>query len=372
MTLSSLLFPAIAAVALAILACAHWFLYFSMTRLFHIAKRRWKIAVALCLIALTASYFASSALAHWRENAWTLGAYYASGIWLGVFTNLLMAFGLAWIAVGVMKLAKKPLDRKVVGIVAIALAILFSGYGVWNAYHPRVTRVTIDIKNLPAAWKDKTAVQIADAHLGHVFGSAFMTDVVATVNGLRPDIVFITGDLFDAMDGDLASRGAPLRALTAPLGTFFVTGNHETYLGVAQAEAALKGTGVKILNDALVNIDGLQILGISYPERLETKDVAGVIAKSGRDPSQPTILLYHSPTHVEDARAAGIDVQLSGHTHEGQIFPFRLFTYLIYHGLDYGLHRMGDFTLYTSSGVGAWGPTMRTGSRPEIVLITFE
>jgi len=372
MNASSLLFTAIAILALAILALAHWFLYVSTVRLFGITKRRWKIVVAAGLVALTGSYFASTALAHWRENAWTLGLYVASGIWLGVFTNLLMAFTLAWAAIWVSRLLKRKLDRRIVGVVAIALALLFSGYGVWNATHPRITCVTITIKNLPAAWKGKTAVLISDAHLGLVYGSAFLADVVTTVDGLHPDIVFIDGDLFDAMDGNLTDLSAPLRDLKPPLGTFFVTGNHETYLGTAQAEAALNGTGVKILNDALVDVDGLQILGIAYPERLETKDVAGVIKKSGRDVSRPTILLYHSPTHVEDARAAGIDVQLSGHTHEGQVFPFRIFTYLIYGGLDYGLHRMGDFTLYTSSGVGAWGPTMRTGSNPEIVLITFE
>jgi len=117
----------------------------------------------------------------------------------------------------------------------------------------------------------------------------------------------------------------------------------------------------------------LQIVGLSYPERLESKDLKQAINKLNNfNSASSSILLYHSPVQVEAARQAGINLMLSGHTHKGQIFPLGFITKLIYRGYDYGLKQLGDFSIYTSSGVGVWGPFMRTSGFSEIVVITLK
>jgi predicted MPP superfamily phosphohydrolase len=186
-------------------------------------------------------------------------------------------------------------------------------------------------------------------------------------------MVLITGDLFDGSLGNLEQLAAPLNRLVAPQGIYFVTGNHETYLGVQHALAALRTTPVKVLMDECVVVDGLQVVGISYPERGQSLRFAEKMAAlPGFNPAQPSILLYHAPSQVAEAKAAGISLQLSGHVHQGQIFPLQFVTRLIFGKYYHGLHQEGDFTLYTSSGTGVWGPTMRTGNHPEIVVIRLE
>jgi hypothetical protein len=216
-------------------------------------------------------------------------------------------------------------------------------------------------------------VQLSDVHLGHILGTAFLRDIVQKVNTLDPVMVLITGDLFDGMDGRLDELVVPLNDLRAPWGIYFVTGNHETYLGTDRAFAALRKTKVRILHDEMVVVNGLQIIGIDFPEREFSKDIAAVIQTLPEYNRQmPSLLLYHSPTQVEQAKAAGIRLQLSGHTHHGQIFPIQIISRLIYQKYYTGLHVEGDYTIYTSSGAGTWGPTMRTGNHPEITVIHLE
>ena len=164
----------------------------------------------------------------------------------------------------------------------------------------------------------------------------------------------------------------PLNQLVAPQGIYFVTGNHETYLGVRRSFEALRGTPAKILDNQMAVVEGLQVVGISYPERGREGFAQKMDGVQGFNPSVASILLYHSPDQIAAAKAAGINLQLSGHVHQGQLFPLQFATRLIYGKFHHGLHSEGDYTIYTSSGTGLWGPTMRTGNHPEIVVIHLE
>ena len=156
-------------------------------------------------------------------------------------------------------------------------------------------------------------------------------------------------------------------------GIFFITGNHENFLGTDQVFAAFQNTRVRILQDQVVDVDGLKVIGISYPKRGENKDVVGVLHSLEKYfAGKPNVFLFHAPVHIEEFKNSGVNLQLSGHTHRGQIFPFRYITELVYKGHDYGLYRMGDYTLYTTNGAGTWGPAMRTGNTPEIVVVTLQ
>ena len=188
-----------------------------------------------------------------------------------------------------------------------------------------------------------------------------------------------------------------IRAALDPMETkdiYYITGNHEIYSGVDRAFDALKKTSIIALDDKIVEIDGLQLIGSSFPEFNEEKNFKEIL-KSDENFSleKPAILLAHSPSDVfaqqdgnvshnniywmpnvdfSQAQELGIDLQLSGHAHKGQIFPFNFVTKLIFKGYDYGLHRIGDFQIYISSGTGVWGPTIRTGSWSEIVAIELK
>jgi hypothetical protein len=370
MSRSNIAIPVFILIVLAILFLSHCFIYFSLSYFFGLAALPSRAVLAGILFLLPASFIASSILAHWTDKFISRAVYFCSALWLGVGLTLIVTLVLAWGAWGTTRLFTSSASPTIFGWAAVALACLYSAYGLWNAYHPRAERITVQIKNLPPTWRGRKVVQLSDVHLGHVLRAGFASRLVAMVNAEDPDLVAITGDLFDGADGKLEDLLAPLNALRAPLGIYFVTGNHETYLGVERAYAALHTTPVRILADERVEIDGLQVIGVSYPERGQAKDFAGVIAKlPGFDPSLPSILLYHSPTHVTEAKAAGINLQLSGHAHHGQIFPIQFISRLIYGRYYYGLHIEGDYTLYTSSGTGTWGPTMRTGNHPEIAVI---
>jgi hypothetical protein len=368
-----IIIPLFILIALSILFLSHSFIYFSLSHFFGIAApARWA-ALAGVLFLLPVSFIASSILAHWTDNFFSRALYFCSALWLGVALTLILAFALAWGVWGATRLFASSLSRTIFGWAAVALASLYSSYGLWNAYHPRARNLTVQIKNLPPAWRGRKVVQLSDLHLGYILRAGFASRLVAMVNAENPDLVAITGDLFDGADGKLEELVAPLNALRAPLGIYFVTGNHETYLGVERAYAALRTTPVRILADEAVVTEGLQVIGVSYPERGHSKDFAQVIAKlRGFDPALPSILLYHSPTHIAEAKAAGISLQLSGHAHHGQIFPIQYISRLVYGRYYQGLHVEGDYTLYTSSGAGTWGPTMRTGNHPEIAVIRLE
>ncbi|MEK7598305.1 MAG: metallophosphoesterase [Patescibacteria group bacterium] len=360
-------------VAISVVFGSHFFVYYSVVNFFKIVSYKSKLILALILTLLPMFFFAASIVAHLRETLFTRIFYFSASLWFGILTELVVGFALGWLIIGVTRFAGYSANTKILGLSVIALVLIYVSYGIFSVFNPQVKYIDVKIKNLPDAWEGKTAVQISDVHLGHILTADFLHGIVGRINELNPEIVFITGDLFDGMDGDLTGVAKPLENIKAPWGMFYVTGNHETYLGVEKAFAAIKDTGIKILNDEEAGVEGMQIVGVSYPERGASKNIGEAIkAINGYNPDLPSILLYHSPVQIEQIKEAGIDFELSGHTHKGQIFPLRFVTWLIYKGYDYGLHTEGDFSIYTSSGVGVWGPTMRTAATPEIVVIKFE
>jgi hypothetical protein len=201
-------------------------------------------------------------------------------------------------------------------------------------------------------------------------------------------MVLITGDLFDGLGGDYPSFVDAIDTIEAVRGVFFVFGNHEIY---SQTEPVLDRLKLRVLRDEVVVVDGLQIVGVGYPGLSDEEELARL--RKELSDEMPSILLFHTPTDIvqrgEDImarqfatywgpdtsctlnRELGIDLQLSGHAHAGQVFPFGLFTRLIYKGRDRGLHRDGSYHLYVSDGTGTFGPPMRTAGRSEIVAITL-
>jgi predicted MPP superfamily phosphohydrolase len=188
---------------------------------------------------------------------------------------------------------------------------------------------------------------------------------------MHPDIVFIGGDLYDGVAVDLDKTIEPFSKVSAPYGTYFITGNHEEFSDNAPYLQAIRRVGIHVLNNKKVDLDGLQIIGVDYRDSRREEQFRTILQRMGIDPHKPSILLKHAPLNLRVAREQGISLQLSGHTHQGQVFLFRFVTSKVYQGYDYGLKWFGDLLVYTSSGAGTWGPPMRIDTKPEIVVITF-
>lgn len=359
--------------AISIVFASHFFVYYSLGHFFKIVNPNINTAMAIVIGIFAISFIVASILAHWKENVFTKALYFTSGIWLGLLINLIIALLLGWVVSAVLGSLHIDVNLAIIGAITVGLAVIYTIWGVWSAFNPVVKHINVSIKNLPDNWKNKTAVQISDVHLGHVFNDKFLGMVVDKINLENPEVVFITGDLFDGMDGQLNNHVKPLDGIVAKYGSLFITGNHETYFGVDKAIKILSETKVRILSDETLDLDGLQVIGLNYSDRFESRDLPGLItAQQNFNPEKPAVLLYHSPVQVDKIKNTGIDLQLSGHTHKGQMMPFGYLTKLIFKGYDYGLTVLDNFSIYTTSGVGTWGPTMRTGNRPEIVVIHFQ
>ncbi len=351
----------------------HYFIYRSLISVFNISGL-FKLGLAALFIILPVAFFASAFLAHFSQSQLSRLVYIVSAAWLGIAVNLLLAAIAIWLVSSLINLTGLNFNRPLFGAVIFLAALIFSAYGFWNAFNPEFKNITVKIKNLPAAWQGKTIVQLADIHLGHVHGLTFLRDMVDKTNAQNPDLILITGDLFDGMDGDLNIFVEPLNSLRAKNSVFFVTGNHEAYVGLGRALAALHQTNIKILANEVVDVSGLQIVGLDYSLLNDSTGFTGqssdegkiINSLSGFDRNKPSLLMYHAPINIEQAVASGINFQLAGHTHHGQIWPFNFFTWLIYGQYDYGLNILGDFSIYTTNGIGTWGPPMRTGNTPEI------
>ncbi len=357
-------------VALSILFIWHYFLYFSTTHFFGINSKPARRLLALLYALLPAGFFASEILERRIQNDASRAMATAFTLWLGVGLGLLLAFLAAWIGWGIAQWHNPRPAKIYFGVAALLFAGAYSAYGVWNARHPRLKELDIAIRDLPAAWQSRRVILISDLHLGATLGRSFLESVVSQINLQAPEAVFITGDLFDGVDGDLDDLAAPLGKIKAPRGVYYVTGNHEGFMGVERARAAVAKTQVRFLDDEVVMVDGLQIVGLNYARNGFSRDLAAALAGlNGFNPKLPSILLYHSPGQEEAVKAAGIRLQLSGHTHYGQLFPMNLITRLVYGKYYRGLHVEDDFAIYTSPGAGFWGPMMRVGNHPEITVI---
>jgi len=355
-----------------ILLFGHWFLYRTLVPFFGVTHpaKLWTLRVAMGLLSI--SLIGSSFFSFRYSNLMVRTFYTASVSWLGICYLLVLASLLAWIVYGLTKLFHLPMDRRTLIMVLFGIAFMGSLYGFINAGVIRIKTVSLPLPNLPGTWEGKTAVWISDTHLGQVRNHRFAQHLAGMIQDLRPDIVFIGGDLYDGGEAmDLNHMIEPLSRLSPPYGTYFITGNHEEFYDNTPVLQAVRRAGIRVLYNEKVEIDGLQIIGVGYRDSRNQQQFRAILQKMEINRQKPSLLLKHVPFDLEIARDQGISAQLSGHTHQGQVFLFRFITSKIYQGYDYGLKRFGDLLVFTSSGAGTWGPPMRLDTKPEIVVIKF-
>lgn len=345
---------------------------------------------------------AGSALRAWYIPVfWTLAATYIAGrflerIWLGPLSDALVWTGSFWLGAMLyffLLVVLIDIFRVVNHFIPIIPAFArenFANFKLWllggsvllvalivvagyiNALNPRIRTVEISIPKQANGLESLNAVAMSDIHLGTIIGNGRLERIVNKVNGLNPDIILLPGDI---LDEDLEpvirqNAGATLEQLSAPMGVFGVMGNHEYIGGAEPAYRYLTEHGIKMLRDSVVKVnDSFFLVGrediqkgrFAGKERLSIEELM-----EGVDKNLPVIVLDHQPYHPEKAAAAGADLMLSGHTHNGQLWPLNFITDGMF-VIGYGLGQVDGMQMYVSNGVGTWGPPLRIGNRPEIV-----
>ncbi len=318
------------------------------------------------------SFVAASLLAFRSNNFVVRWLYRVSAVWLGLSSLLLFAAMLFWPVWGVARLAGWQGEARWIAGVLFGAALLLGLYAMVNAHWTRVRRITVALENLPQEWRGRTAALISDLHLGHVRNGSFLRRTVAAVMREKPDVVFIAGDLYDGTAIDAEKAAEPLRELRAPHGAYFVAGNHEQMRDDTRYLSAVSNAGVKVLQNKKVEVEGLQIVGVPYNHATHDAHFRSVLQGIEIDRNRASILLTHAPDRPGIAAEEGLSLQVSGHTHLGQYYPGTWLARRMYGRFVYGLSRIGNMQLYTSSGVGTWGPPLRWGSHSEIVLMRLE
>ena len=360
------------AIVQSILFLGHWFIYETWTTLSG-APRGWRLAILrIAFVALASSFVPATLLAHRYFNGPVRLFYRVASIWLGMFNFLFIAACLCWIAYPVARVTGLPVSGHAIAGTFFGLAIVAGLYGIVNAADIRVRRVTVKLPGLPESWRGRVAALVTDTHLGHIKGYRFLTRLVDMLRKLKADVVFISGDLFDGTKVDAHWLVSPWKQLKPKFGSYFVTGNHEEFFDPRKYLEAIEDSGIHVLSNEKVNLDGLQVVGVPYGEAGNAKHFQSILENADLDRERASVLLTHVPQGLPIAEQQGISLQLSGHTHGGQIFPFTWFTSRIFGDYTYGLKKFGELLVYTSSGAGTWGPPMRVCTQPEIVLISFE
>jgi predicted MPP superfamily phosphohydrolase len=360
------------AVVQAILLLVHLLLYetwiYAWPGALHSNALLWcRLATAI----LSVSFVSASLLAFRFFNPVVRFFYRLAAVWLGVLSFLFFAACLSWGVLAAAVLAGASVDAHRMVEILFAVATLLALAAVVNAGWPRVKRVGVRLENLPHSWLGRKAALISDLHLGHVRNGRFLRRIAALVMGQQPDAIFIAGDLYDGTAIDAPHAAEPLRQLQAPLGTYFVAGNHEQFSDDSRYLQAVALAGVRVLHNEKVELDGLQLVGVPYRHASHDEHFRRVLAGLGLNPGRASILLTHAPDRPAVAAEAGFSLQLSGHTHVGQFYPWTWMARRIYRQFVHGLSRIGKMQVYTSSGVGTWGPPLRLGSTPEIVILEF-
>ncbi|MEU5535072.1 metallophosphoesterase [Streptomyces sp. NPDC020362] len=260
-------------------------------------------------------------------------------------------------------------SRVVAGAAATAAAGTV-GYGTYGVLRgPRVKRVTVPLAKLPRAAHGFRIAVVSDIHLGPVLGRGFAQKVVDTVNATRPDLIAVVGDLVDGSVKDLGPATAPLAQLEARHGAYFVTGNHEYFSGAEHWVAEVRTLGLHPLENARTELPYFDLAGVNDLQgESEGQGPDFDRALGGRDPARACVLLAHQPVQIHEAVRHGVDLQLSGHTHGGQLWPGNLVAAAANPTVA-GLDRYGDTQLYVSRGAGAWGPPTRVGAPSDVTVI---
>jgi hypothetical protein len=352
-------------IALSVYGGMHWFVYQRLAAGLLMSSGQ-RLALKIFLLAGALSFVLVEFISRLKP---VYPLFYLGSVWLGI-----MAIALAIFLLELALSLLFPAQRRIFVVAALAVIGMITIISIFNAArYPVVKEITIPIRSLPVESSGFSIVQLSDLHLGNLTSLKRLRWIIAQVNHLQPDLICITGDV---LDGDIR-QGEDycelLQELRAKHGVLAVTGNHEFYAGIDLFTKLAGKSNWRVLRNQQWTIENrLTIIGLDDDAgkqfNFKGPDLPGALASGS--PDIPRILLYHRPAGFPEAVRQGIDLQLSGHTHAGQIPPMDFLVWLIYK-YPSGLFRLNDAHIYTCPGTGTWGPPMRFLSRSEIVKLTL-
>jgi predicted MPP superfamily phosphohydrolase len=313
----------------------------------------------------------SSVYTRTAQGSFANGLYYASVLWLPALNYLIIFTLAAWAVLGISLNFSLNMNPKHLQYAVFALTAFTMTWGISNYYNLKHTKIEVPVKNLPETWSKKKILLISDLHIGNYRNEHFVKKSVEKLNAQKPDIIIIAGDLFDGAAFNIQRVEEELSRLEATEAVYFSYGNHEHYSDSTAVAQISKAAGFTVLNNRSLTHHGVNISGIQHQDMRNPAIHAQLKNDiSEENKNAPTLFICHEPLRDKAAlESLGVDLQLSGHTHNGQFFPFNLITRAIYGKMNYGLSDFGSFYSYTSSGMGVWGPAFRCMSRSEFVEI---
>jgi predicted MPP superfamily phosphohydrolase len=375
-------------IMLSLVGAVHYYLWARLVRdvaLPAVWQRTLTTALILLFVLIPTSFFVRRSGA-----AWTLPVIWVSSVWIGLMFLFFAVLSVADLARGLVTLAsrlgeapatdpeRRQLLSRAFGLLVVLVAGGLSVAAVRSGLAKVAVReISVRLRRLPQKLDGLTIVQLTDVHVGPTIGRPFIEEIVARTNATNPDVIAITGDLVDGSVEDLRDHVAPLAALRARYGVYFVTGNHEYYSGAPAWCDELTRLGIRVLRNERVSIGddeaSFDLAGIDDAQSQQFGEGHGpdlARAVEGRDVTRELVLLAHQPRAVFEAVTHGVGLQLSGHTHGGQIWPWNYFVRL-QQPVVAGLARFSETQVYVSSGTGYWGPPMRLAAPAEITRVTL-
>lgn len=350
----------------------HFMVYSALISAFHISGRMQSVTWWI-FVVLSLSFLVTSLITNIVYSPVLKPLYAASAIWLGTLYWLVFSSLIYFILLGLASIFSFAIPQNIIGAILFLLGLLVSGYGLYHAEQTLVTHYTVKIKNLPESWVGKNIAMVADTHLGNIRNLSFDTKIAQLINSQHPELVLISGDFYDGPPvnfEELANTFA--KNINTPKGIYYANGNHEQFSDNSKYTNALSKAGIHVLKNTFTVIDDLQIAGVDYNNTTNYENTKKTLAEINLDPVLPTILIKHAPMGLKAVAEKGIDLQVSGHTHQGQVWPGPWLTNLIFGKFAYGLQTTGSLQVITTSGAGTWGPPQRVGTNAEIVIITLQ
>ncbi|WP_051569353.1 metallophosphoesterase [Alkaliphilus transvaalensis] len=340
------------------------------------------IIVGLIAFAFFIARGADRWLPSWLSHSLELvGAY-----WLGIMTYLTMILFIGKILLLVNRrlqfipagLIDQPNFSIISGVIAISLVLIILLVGSWNARNPHIIHYEVQLDKIVEEHEELKIVMLSDLHLGRLVNRKQLEKIVDQINQLEADLILMPGDIIDDRIDAFVQQDmmSVFRKLKSNLGIYASMGNHE-YIGgqIEKAEKYFNEAGINVLRDEHIKIEeqfyivGREDKSFERFQGTRRKSLAEILENV--DNSKPIIMLDHQPVDIEEAMESGVDLQLSGHTHRGQLFPFRIFTRKLFQ-VDWGYETFQDLHVIVTSGAGTWGPPLRVGHRSEILSISIK
>jgi len=346
-------------------------------------QRENKILYTIIFITLAVTFIAAKLLESRHSSVFTDALNIIGGFWMGFMLYAIMFFLLSDIIfiilrlTGLLERGNIPAFRRWSLLITSGISVLLIAGGFINAMIPVVKEYNITINKRVDGINKLRVVAVSDIHLGSIIRKRSIKKLSGMIEDMHPDVIFLLGDIVDGEIGPVL-RGDLLKYFREPKttdGMYAITGNHEFIGGAAKTIPYIESKGIRVLKDEVVILPGgIQVIGrldrdserFYNKKRLPLEELM-----KGIDHSRPIILLDHQPFHLYETEKNGIDLQLSGHTHNGQMWPLNYLTRKIYE-LSYGYMKKGNSQIIVSSGFGLWGPRVRLGSHSEVLLINIE